>query len=111
MDKVQGITPLENAEELKQALTVLGNGVLQETMNLWYEVSYLRFVLAEVINCNPEIAKNFTAECTVRAQKLAQEHLKKIYNNPNLTFTDAQLLIQNKDEVVDPMAPICDKCE
>lgn len=89
MDKVQGITTLETMEDVQRVINTLAGGIMQETMNIWYELAYLRFIIGEVLNKNPEIAKNFTDECIAKAKKSAQEHVKTLFPNQAISFSDA----------------------
>lgn len=96
MDKIQRITPLESIEQLAEAIDLLNNGMMQESMTTWYELAYLRFIIIEIVNANPELAKNFKDELTVKARKSAQEYVRTLFSNQKINFGEPDPVGENE---------------
>lgn len=77
----------EMSDELKAR--AIGVDQLKEIFDLWYEVTYLRFVLQEVMRCNPKailepIHEDIFDECRHKAQIFLKDKFKidLEYSNP-----------------------------
>lgn len=90
MDKIQRLTTLDSVEKLAEAIDLVNNGMMQESMTVWYELAYLRFIIQEIVNANPELAKNFKDELTTKARKSAQEYVRNLFSNQKINFSEPE---------------------
>lgn len=88
------------------------NGIMQainsgvqnkEIVNLWYEVTYLRFLLIHVLENNPDIGNCVTEESLHKSKELAQEVVLKRF--PGLGVTFPEETPKNSTEIKDEKLP------
>lgn len=67
---------------------LIGLDKKNEIFNLWYEVTYLRFLLVHVLQENPEVGKCITEESIQKARKDAQETVQARFPLCKIEFTE-----------------------
>lgn len=86
---------------LEQMMSGMNQG--REIANLWYEVTYLRFLLIDVLEKNPEIGKCVTEESIHQARLKAQEIVAQRFPDGTLKFTEEH--VNSIKEVLDEEMP------
>lgn len=86
---------------LEQMMSGMNQG--REIVNLWYEVTYVRFLLIDVLEKNPEIGKCVTEESIQKARTKAQEIVSQRFPDGKLKFTEEP--ISSIKEVLDEEMP------
>jgi len=79
--------PLTN-ELLKSMIDNLAANQILQTVNAWYEITYLRFVLMKILEKNPEINNNMQPEDFSQARSMAQKLLLEKFPHYGLNFTN-----------------------
>lgn len=79
--------PLTN-ELLKSMIDNLAANQILQTVNVWYEITYLRYVLMKVLDKNPEIKNNINPEDFSEARSLAQKLLLEKFPHYGLNFSN-----------------------
>lgn len=59
-----------------------------EIFNLWYEVTFLRLVLNEIMVLNPKLHENLTDETIENARKMSREVVTKRFPHCKITFNE-----------------------
>jgi len=85
---------------------LIGIDKRKEIFDLWYEVTYLRVLLSELLSHNPELFKNTSEEGFENCKLKAQEIVKARFPNAGITFDakepDSHQHSQNNQEPETP---------
>lgn len=65
---------------------LMGVDKKNEIFNLWYEVTFLRFVFNKVLELNPNLHENLTQECLDKAREDSQVLVRKRFPNCDIKF-------------------------
>lgn len=65
---------------------LLGFNKKKEIIDLWYEVTFVRFILNNIMIENPEVAKCITKEMLDKTRLDAQEHVKNKFPYMGILF-------------------------
>lgn len=73
---------------------LLGVDKKREIFNLWYEITYLRGVLNEMMSQNPSLHINLTAETYDKCRRFAQDVVKSKFPHANIEFNGSEATIK-----------------
>lgn len=86
MEHIPG-PPITN-EMIKIIMDNVMSSQILNTVNVWYEVTYLRHVMMKILEKNPDVNKNMCPEDFGEARTEAQKQLLEKFPNYGLNFAN-----------------------
>jgi hypothetical protein len=77
---------------------MMGMDANNEILSLWYEVSYLRFILINVVNANGLISSKINSDVLENARKSAQDFVLRKFPKLGVTFPETTQENENPQE-------------